>query len=689
MNKVIKYSLSVLIITVILIVVYSITKTNTKAKNKNNTQKIDSVSFLINSATTNPSDSLKKIFLIQAKQSNLEQSNDSIKLDNMQKIASEAYALKDSLFFRSTNDEAILFSKKKNNLFGLADAHWNYGNFFLDNEANDSAYFHYQKAYNYFNTIKHDYYSAKMLYNMAIILCDINDFTQSELLTFKAIAIFKKEKRWLNLYRCYCNLGVIYSGIEDFERAIYYNNKSLEYLDKVDAKVTSDQVFREISLNNIGVIYEKNKEYSKAVDYFEKALDNDSLIIKDIHLYAMLKDNLAYNKFLEGDKENTEKELNESLRLRDSINHIAGIIVNKEHLANYYLSLKDTTKALLNAKQAISLAYKSNYNRDKLNLLLLLSKIDKNKSKLHLTNYIKLNDSIQKSDRKIRNKFYRISFETDEYIEEAKKLQSQKKTIIIFSAALLLIVFLLYYSRIQFSKNKELLFEQEQKLANEEIYRLMLIQQAKLEEGKMQERQRISEELHDGVLCKLFGTRMGLSFLEIQGDTETTLKQKSYINNLVQIESEIRSISHELKNDVISFKDNFIKIVENLLQSQSTVGNFKYSIVNDYNIYWDEVDERIKINIYRIIQESLNNFIKHAKAKKIHISFELQEDLLVFVIQDDGIGFLINKRSKGIGLKNMNSRVEAMGGFFSINSEVKKGTIINITIPIKYNKNED
>lgn len=661
-----------------------------KVNDKKNTKEKDSVSYWINtSAQADINDSVRYLYINRAKNQNNKVTIDSIKSNNFLKIASESYDLGDSLLFRRSNDEAIRFSTIKHYLNDLAEAHWNYGNFFSDKEVIDSAYYHYQKAYNYFKTTKNDYYSAKMLYNMATILCDINDFTQSELLTFRAITIYKKSDRWLNLYRCYCNLGVIYSGIEDYERAIYYNNKSLEYLKKVDSKKQTSEAFKEMSLNNIGVIYEKNHEYSKAIEYFQKALENDSLKIKDMRLFAMLKDNLAYNKFLNGSKIDLTPDFNYSLKIRDSINHIAGKIINRQHLANYYLSKKDTSSALKQANEAISLSYKANYSRDKLASLLLLSKINKIKSKDYLNDYILLNDSLQKNDRKIRNKFYRISFETDEYIEEAKRLKNQKRLIMILAGAFILVIILLYYARYQFSKNKELLFEREQKLANEEIYRLMLIQQAKLEEGRMQERQRISEELHDGILGKLFGTRMGLSFLEISKNEEINTKQKSYINNLLQIESEIRDISHELKNDVISIKDDFIKIIENFLHTQSEISNFTYAINNDYNIYWDEIDERIKINIYRILQESLNNVLKHANASKFDVGFVLKKDELLFTINDNGVGFKVNKRAKGIGIKNMNSRVLAIGGVFLLNSDIGKGTSIIITIPLIYNKYEN
>ena len=320
-------------------------------------------------------------------------------------------------------------------------------------------------------------------------------------------------------------------------------------------------------------------------------------------------------------------------------------------------------------------------NRDILASLKLLSVIDKVNTDSYLNEYISLTDSLQQQERKVRNKFTRIQFETDEYIQENKELSTQRNWIIITSFLILAIVSLLYYFINQKAKNKALILENEQQKANEEIYELMLSQQSKMQEGKLHERKRISEDLHDGVLGNLFGTRIGLGFLDIKGNNETIKKHQSFLDEMQEIEKEIRTISHELKNELLPSEHNFIKIIDILLEKQSKISEFEYELSNDDLIHWDDIDNNVKINIYRIIQEAIQNINKYAKASSVKINFSLDKEMLHLTIKDDGVGFDVKRIKKGIGLKNMASRAQKLTGVFRINSKINRGTTIDISIP--------
>ncbi len=111
---------------------------------------------------------------------------------------------------------------KLKDTFKIGDAHWNYGSYYSRKEVVDSAYYHFHKAYEQFKLVKHEYYAAKMLYNMAHIQGRLKDYTGSEVSIFEAISKFEKLKKYENLYNCYNYLGIIYFNLEEFERAIYY-----------------------------------------------------------------------------------------------------------------------------------------------------------------------------------------------------------------------------------------------------------------------------------------------------------------------------------------------------------------------------------------------------------------------------------------------------------------------------------
>ena len=560
----------------------------------------------------------------------------------------------------------------------MADSQWNLGSFYYSKEAWELSYKNYYKAHVNFEAIGNDLLSGKMLFNMANVQNRIKDYTGCEITTYKAIRKFVPLNNSLSLYRCYNLLGLVSRNLSEYDKAIKNNNKALEYLDSAN----DNRTFREGSYSNTGLVYQDLENYKEAIKYFKKALKREKLRKTDLNLYARLVDNLTYNRFLNGEKEHLEKDFLSALHIRDSVENVSGIVMSKLHLSEYYAHKGHTVKAVNYAKDALGLAASVNNNKDWLTSLKLLSKIDENNANRYLGEYVTLNDSLQIHERLIRNKFTRISFETDQYVEETERLTIQNTLIFVIGIILVLVLALLYFLKRQHSKTKELLYEKSQQNANEEIYSLMLKQQSNLEEGRYQERSRISEELHDGILGKLFGTRIGLGFLSIKGDQSTIKKYKSYIDEIQHIEKEIRDISHELKNEILSTRTDFISMIEDYVSNQCKINNLEYDFNNDDTIHWVGIDDKVKVNIYRIIQEAIQNVIKHARAKKISISFYLNAKKLNLVINDDGIGFNIKQKNKGIGLKNMHSRILKAQGEMIVDAKPNFGTNITILIPI-------
>ena len=157
--------------------------------------------------------------------------------------------------------------------------------------------------------------------------------------------------------------------------------------------------------------------------------------------------------------------------------------------------------------------------------------------------YIKLSDSLQDVERSTRNKFARIEFETDEILSQKNNIEAEKKkisiqlwVIVTLSVGLLLLIVMAYITKSQHSKNKALQFEREQQKANEEIYRLMLSQQSVIDEARQNEKKRISQELHDGIMSKLTSTRLNLFILGKKNDEETIQKCLNYIAQIQDIE---------------------------------------------------------------------------------------------------------------------------------------------------------
>ena len=370
-----------------------------------------------------------------------------------------------------------------------------------------------------------------------------------------------------------------------------------------------------------------------------------------------------------------------ALKIRLKLGNKTDILLSKKHLSDFYLYRKDSTKALQLAQEANVLAKEIKNGRDYLTSLKQLSVLDPTHAKKYLDRYIAFNDSLVMNERRMRNKFTRIELETDEYIEETERLTEQRVWIIVTSVSGLLILSLLYFLRVQKVQTEKLRIDAEHQKANEEVYVLTLQQQARVEEERIKERNRISEELHDGILGKLFGTRFGLGFLPLEGDTETLEKHQHLLEELQNIEKEIREVSHKLSDNFNDTDINFTSIIKQLLADKSIIGNFTHQVYFAKNISWKSIDAVTKANVYRIIQEALQNIIKHSKASMVDISFKRDKNQVFIIIKDDGIGFDVKKGKKGIGIKNIKSRIEKLKGNLSIKSEINVGTTLHIKIP--------
>ncbi|RLD25873.1 MAG: two-component sensor histidine kinase, partial [Bacteroidetes bacterium] len=121
--------------------------------------------------------------------------------------------------------------------------------------------------------------------------------------------------------------------------------------------------------------------------------------------------------------------------------------------------------------------------------------------------------------------------------------------------------------------------------------------------------------------------------------------------------------------------------VKTLIETQTLAYQLEFSLKEDNEIPWDDVSNKTKIHIYRVLQETMQNIYKHANAKHIKISFELKNNVILLAVEDNGSGFNVAKAKKGIGIKNINSRVTEIGGEVEIDSKVDVGTKIIITVP--------
>ncbi len=603
--------------------------------------------------------------------------NDSARTKVFSRLSLAYKKLNDSLNFRLVNFETLELARKVGDSITLAEAHWDLADFYQNEAIADSAYYHFVAAQKIYSDLGKANESGIMFNNMAVVQSSVKDHTGSEITTINAIELFKPLNNYKQLFNSYSNLGAISVELKEYDRAIDYYNIALNYQNKL----AGDHTLELATMSNIGYVYLEKGDYEKAMPYFKKVLNENGIRDRNPELYALTLNNFAYSRFKIGNN-NVESEFLEALKIRDSLNDVTGLSLSHHDLAEYHLSQNDTTLAIVQAKKALRYAELANNNERVLRTLQLLNRLDPKNSSSYNQRYITLNDSLQEEERQIRNKFARIRFETDEYIAENEMLESEKQ----LWAGIAFAVFLLGASAIvifdQRAKNQKLRFQQEQQAANQEIFNLMLAQKQKEEEGKKSEQKRISEELHDGVLGSMMGARMVLTGLNKKSDSEAETQRMKAIDALQNVEKEVREISHALSHTAYQKVNNFILSLQDLLNSVKQRANINCHLIYDKEWEWDSLNGEIKINTYRIIQESLQNSVKHAQCNNVTVTFVTQENTLQVSITDDGKGFRKTKRIKGIGMRNIASRMEKMNGDWRIDSTPGKGTTLTLEIPV-------
>lgn len=610
----------------------------------------------------------------------LNNENDSLTRANLFKVANRYFNMNDLEKYEKTTKIIIEKAKAKKDTSSIGKAFVYLGDYYANTSKKDSAYSYYNKAQKIYLKLNDKNNLAQVYLSMALVQADQKDYLGGELSAIKSLNVLRDSQDKDKVYEAYNILGYISNELKDYEKSLEYHTKALNL-----AKENNLNYFFQIptSLNNIGNVYQNQSKYEEAIANFQEALKAKNLFAEKPNLYAILLDNLGYSKFKLKKNEELPQLFYQSLKIRDSLNLTFGEIYSNIHLSEYYDSKEDSSKAKLYAKEALRLAKETRRDSDVLMALKQLGVVEPENASLYSREYIRLNDSLQNEERKIKDKFARIEYETDEIIQQKDKLVEQNRNMIFFFGLAAMIGMLLFVIRNQRAKTKELLLKQAQQKANEDIYNLMLFQQNKIEEGRIKEKVRIAQELHDGILGRLFGTRLNLDSLNKRQDDEAVHVRNTYLSELKSIEQDIREISHDLNREKFAVNNNFVTIVNNLIGEQENSYEPKVSFLIDMDLEWDKIENNIKINLYRILQESLQNINKYAQAKNIKIEIKRSHKKLKLVVTDDGIGFSVKKKNKGIGLQNMLSRTEACNGNLEIKSKPEKGTSIIVSLPIE------
>lgn len=598
---------------------------------------------------------------------------------------------------------------------------------------NDSARYYYSASEQILKDFQHSELQKTLYINRGILFFYERKYDQAGDEFQRALDVALAENHYEDIGRCYNNIALCRAYVGKYEEALQMHIKSAELAEKLGNKLGLAQ-----SYNNIGLVYSDLGDNKKAEEYLIKSLEikktegsNVDIIgsyinlgntTRKIGVETKNKETLTrardyYNKGLELSKEinyvRGRNNIYVSLAVIETTleNYDKGIELGKKAVA-YSLENKDT-RSELNARINLGDAYRfkkqyilaekellkaldvtresNNLNYEK-ETVLLLSKLYEGKGSYRKAYdfhklYSQLNDSIASTD--VQNKVneletkYQTTKKEKEIAEQKqalldKELQLQNRNlyILLVSSALLIlmIVSFSFYKRQQF-KRQQLQKELDLKDALAKIKTQNKLQEQRLE---------ISRDLHDNIGSQLTFIISSIDNLKyVSKDINEKLKGK-----LANISSFTFDTIHQLRDTIWAMNKNEITLEEFYGRILSYIEKIK-EVKPDLQFNTENtISERFVfssvegMNLFRVIQESINNSIKHANAKNIDLSLSQEGKDLSIIIKDDGKGFDLNTVEVGNGLSNIESRISSIKGTVSIESTVNEGTIISIKRPV-------
>jgi hypothetical protein len=372
-----------------------------------------------------------------------------------------------------------------NDIISLTKSFRSYGNYYNQKRILDSAFYFYtksEKEYKKLNDI--DGYSTILL-KKSIIQYNINDFIAADLSLSKAYSITKNSDNNLKKYGILNQHGLVCNQLQNYNKAIDYFNEALRIIR--DSKLQSDEHEEEICLSNLGLVYSNLKDYEKAIYYYNLSLQNKKLKDEVPVLYSNIIDNLAYSKLKIKDYNQLPYLFFESLKIRKELKNTSAIVTSYIHLSEYYNIIGENKKALEYANISLRIAKLSTNSIDLLYSLKQASTVDNLNSSKYSDDYLRIADSLQIAERDSQDRFARISLETDEIIQEKDILEDRNRNLLYVFIFTVILASLLFIVRAQRTRTRELLYKQTQQKANEEIFNLMMSQQAIIDESRSKE----------------------------------------------------------------------------------------------------------------------------------------------------------------------------------------------------------
>ncbi len=582
----------------------------------------------------------------------------------------------------------------------------------------EKALFNAEKSVKKSNLIKNNDLLLTSYLNLSEIYLLQRKFNDSKTIILKALKI-ANDLNYINIKcKLNINLGHIYTYEDKLNKALtvfennlviakknnlnkrtcdlYINLANLYRINKKSIKAINTYK-KSITLSSKANYYKGLAKAYNGLAYLKRATNIDSAFI--YHKKALEIAKRTNNKYLEsvislnlGDLYLTQNQYNNGLKNLKQSEEVINKVKNYYLLHYLYLSKgiyyekkHNNVKAIENYELAINKYGKYIDGHQLMHSYWLVSGVyehtnDFEKANFYLNKHIELNDSLMNITRIKEFEQLRTKYEVEKkdnkiiLLTKEKQLEKSKKNnIIIGASGVLAILLLLTYFLRNKIKTQKIVQKNRQKLFTQELKTKKALS---LIEGQENERNRLAKELHDGLGGQLAGVKSIIQTISTDNIQEKTIIVNKHLSSSIK---SLRNISHDLSATFLKNKDFDVLIQQLIKQSfENKTIQTEISIFPSQKI--NELSERYKLNIYRVLQESFQNIIKHAKANFVSVSILIDEEINM-LIEDNGIGFNTNIKTNGIGLQNIKDRIQSLNGTLHVDSELNKGTTLNINIP--------
>jgi two-component system NarL family sensor kinase len=622
-------------------------------------------------------------------------SNDSLKTRALLDIGEAIEATQTEKSF-SYYQQALLISKKIRNNHLLLSSLNDIGICYIELNKMDSAIGIFEQAILVARQMNDTLRVARIITNIGNVYLHKNDRIKAIDYYLQSARLWESCADKSNLAGLYSNISWLFTQQKEYDKAVEYGNKALAL-----SKKTGDNYTTVNALLNLSGTYSNRGNFEKQFELLQEALP---LAKKgeDLEQLASIYENLGDYYFQQERYQFSLSNYQEEYKYVSQMGNKYHLSTSFSKLALVYHKLKKNDTALNYILQAEKVADEVGARADLKEIYNTRAEIEQQAGNYKLASEyfsktLVLSDSLFKAETSEKVAEIEAQYQNEKKqkeiigLEKDKQIQSisltQKSTLNYFLltilAALLIVGFLGYRNfrhRQQLAKQQDAL--QQQRISELEKDKQLVAVDSMLK-GQEEERSRLAKDLHDGLGGLLSGVKFSLSNMKdnlvITPDNMAVFERSlDMIDNSIK---ELRRVAHNMMPELLTKfgLDEALKEYCNTINATNLLSVKYQSMGMDTRL-----EKSIEIIIYRIIQELLNNIMKHAVARGAMVQLIKEDGRFSIIVEDNGKGFdtAQPKNNKGAGLINIQSRVDYLKGRLDIHSEAGKGTLVNIEFNI-------